>query len=478
MWGGVLLACAIVFSAAIVAEWMLRRVLLPVARVAPMPRGVGRLTRPLFAALGLLLEELPVAAFAGAALLAMAIVLPPFSVGRAAISLLVQAIITARLIIAAAKAALVPGPAWPSLVPASEETRNYLLIWVRRFAWWSFVGYGIAGAGWWLGAPGAIYALMLKAVGLGLTAFAVVFVLQNRASVGRWITGRAPEAAGTGFGRLRRYFGESWHILAIVYLLAVYVAYSLHDEHGTDYVLRATALSIGAVVVARLLVHAVERLSRRGFAVAPDLKTRFPYLEQRANRYLPIMIGVVAVGLYVLAALVVLEAWGIESVAWLTTGIGRRIAGALLSSAVVLTAALVLWEILAAAIERNLAALDHDGAPSRTRRRTLLPLLRTTMAGVLAVIAGLIILSQIGLNIAPLLAGAGVVGVAIGFGSQALIKDVITGLFILVEDQIAVGDIVDLGKDHAGVVEAISIRTIRLRDQAGIVHIVQFSDVT
>ena len=93
-------------------------------------------------------------------------------------------------------------------------------------------------------------------------------------------------------------------------------------------------------------------------------------------------------------------------------------------------------------------------------------------------IAALIVLSQIGIDIAPLLAGAGVIGVAIGFGSQALIKDIITGLFILVEDQIAVGDIVDVGKEHAGVVEAISIRTIRLRDQGGVVHTVPFSEVT
>jgi small conductance mechanosensitive channel len=100
------------------------------------------------------------------------------------------------------------------------------------------------------------------------------------------------------------------------------------------------------------------------------------------------------------------------------------------------------------------------------------------MLCVIIVIAALIILSQIGINIAPLLAGAGVVGLAIGFGSQALVKDIITGLFILIEDQIAVGDIVDVGKEHSGVVEAISVRTIRLRDQAGVVHTVPFSEVT
>jgi small conductance mechanosensitive channel len=108
----------------------------------------------------------------------------------------------------------------------------------------------------------------------------------------------------------------------------------------------------------------------------------------------------------------------------------------------------------------------------------LLPLLRTALLCVIVVMTSLIVLSHIGIDIAPLLAGAGVVGVAIGFGSQALVKDVITGLFILLEDQIAVGDIVDIGKDHKGVVEAITVRSIRLRDLAGTVHTVPFSEVT
>ncbi len=77
-----------------------------------------------------------------------------------------------------------------------------------------------------------------------------------------------------------------------------------------------------------------------------------------------------------------------------------------------------------------------------------------------------------------LIAGAGVVGIAVGFGSQALVKDVITGLFILLEDTLAVGEVVDVGKNHIGQVEAISIRTIRLRDMSGTVHTVPFSEVS
>src|SRR5207248_10298602 len=132
----------------------------------------------------------------------------------------------------------------------------------------------------------------------------------------------------------------------------------------------------------------------------------------------------------------------------------------------------------ASAIERYLNRIDESDRPRRTRVRTLLPLLRTAILCVIVVLTSLTILSHIGIDIAPLLAGAGIVGVAIGFGSQALVKDIITGLFILMEDQIAIGDVVDVDKEHAGVVEAISVRTIRLRDQAGAVHTIPFSEVT
>ncbi|MEQ8371366.1 MAG: mechanosensitive ion channel, partial [Alphaproteobacteria bacterium] len=108
---------------------------------------------------------------------------------------------------------------------------------------------------------------------------------------------------------------------------------------------------------------------------------------------------------------------------------------------------------------------------------TLLPLIRRIMMVVLVTLAAMVTLSEMGVDIAPLLAGAGVLGLAVGFGSQTLVKDVVTGLFILLEDQISVGDVAELG-GHTGVIEAISIRTVRLRDLQGIVHIVPFGEVT
>jgi small conductance mechanosensitive channel len=208
------------------------------------------------------------------------------------------------------------------------------------------------------------------------------------------------------------------------------------------------------------------------------LKRRYPSLEARANRYLAAFYYVSATVVYALAALALLQAWGFHAFAWLETEAGRKTTGNVVTIALVLLAALFLWELVSAAIERYLTASDHDGRPlaRSNRARTLLPLMRSTLLIFFIVIFGLVILSQIGLNIAPLLAGAGVIGIAIGVGAQALVKDVLTGIFILVEDTLAVGEFVDVGKAQ-GTVESLSIRTIRVRDLAGTLHTVPFSEV-
>ena len=89
----------------------------------------------------------------------------------------------------------------------------------------------------------------------------------------------------------------------------------------------------------------------------------------------------------------------------------------------------------------------------------------------------MLVLSELGIEIGPLIAAAGVVGLAVGFGAQTLVKDIITGLFIILEGQITIGDIVEVA-GHSGRVEAITIRTVRLRDVNGHLHVVPFSEVT
>src|SRR6202034_3249803 len=128
--------------------------------------------------------------------------------------------------------------------------------------------------------------------------------------------------------------------------------------------------------------------------------------------------------------------------------------------------------------QQHLARLTRDAQAARSARlRTLLPLLRTTLLITILIVAGMMVLSEIGVNIGPLLAGAGIVGVAIGFGSQKLVQDLITGIFLLLENAMQVGDAVTVS-GLSGTVENLSVRTIRLRAADGSVHIIPFSSVT
>ena len=144
---------------------------------------------------------------------------------------------------------------------------------------------------------------------------------------------------------------------------------------------------------------------------------------------------------------------------------------------IIVILAVLVWEIFSSGIERYLSRGEEEGAPIGSRARKLLPLLRNALMIALTILVILSSLSELGMDIGPLLAGAGILGLAVGFGAQALVKDIITGFFILMEDQIAVGDVVRIGS-HGGLVESLTIRTLRLRDLGGNVHIIPFSEVT
>jgi small-conductance mechanosensitive channel len=116
------------------------------------------------------------------------------------------------------------------------------------------------------------------------------------------------------------------------------------------------------------------------------------------------------------------------------------------------------------------------GGTGLSRTRTLLPLLKRTVQITLSVISTMIILASLGVDIAPLLAGAGVVGLAIGFGSQTLVRDVVSGAFFLIDDAFRIGEYVDVGAAK-GIVEKMSVRSLRLRHHRGAVHTVPFGEV-
>lgn len=181
----------------------------------------------------------------------------------------------------------------------------------------------------------------------------------------------------------------------------------------------------------------------------------FPSLAGRLAAYTPALRWAGAAALTAGAILLACQGWGLGAFEWVMGTGGQRVSGAVVSITLTLAIAVVAWESASSAIQR----FTETGARGilGARRRTLLPLLQKTLFAFLTVMVVLITLSEIGINIAPLLAGAGVAGLAIGFGAQRLVQDVITGFFMLVEDAVAVGDIVSVG-NASGVVEDMSVR--------------------
>jgi len=155
-------------------------------------------------------------------------------------------------------------------------------------------------------------------------------------------------------------------------------------------------------------------------------------------------------------------------------GSALRVAGAV-------AVAVVLWSMLRLVIRRIERSLGQPQpgqlSVSEQRTRTLVSLLRSVGWVIIFVITLFMVMSAVGLDLGPLLAGAGVVGLAISFGAQSLVKDVISGLFILIENQFGVGDVIRI-EGVSGAVERMTLRVVVLRDVHGVVHIVPNGQIT
>ncbi|VVN13958.1 hypothetical protein PS664_03952 [Pseudomonas fluorescens] len=185
--------------------------------------------------------------------------------------------------------------------------------------------------------------------------------------------------------------------------------------------------------------------------------------------------------IYTLAHLVVwlvfielgLRVWGLSLIGF-TEGDGHEIAVKLFGLAGTLLFAWLIWILSDTAIHHALTCSRKGLANARAQ--TMMPLIRNVLFVTIFIIAAIVALANMGMNVTPLLAGAGVIGLAIGFGAQSLVADLITGLFIIIEDSLAIDDYVDVG-GHLGTVEGLTIRTVRLRDIDGIVHTIPFSEI-
>jgi moderate conductance mechanosensitive channel len=426
-----------------------------------------------------IINLIPILVFAAAAFGALAVIEPTRTAQLVALAL-INANLLARFINLISWTILCPRITALRPLPLSDETAAYIYLWLRRIANLIVYGYFLVEAAALIGLPQVGYLFLMKLLGLIVALLLIMLILQNRAAVAAAIArGRGVAPATSGGHALRRFAGEYWHFGAVIYVLAVLVIWILRPSGGFEFVVRATGFTIALVLLSTLAVALARRLITRAFTLSDDMRQRFPTLEPRANRYLAILNIVATVAIYGFAALSILQAWGLGSIDWLTSPFGRRVTSSIISIAITILVVLVMWEAANALIERNLMRASSSAAEMMRRSarlRTLMPIMQRILFVALTIFVLLVTLSEIGINIAPLLAGAGVVGIAVGFGAQTLVKNFLTGMSIILEDSMAVGDVVQLG-DKSGVVEEMSIGYVQLRTFEGTLHTIPFSEV-
>ena len=331
-----------------------------------------------------------------------------------------------------------------------------------------------------LGMPWTLNSFLSHLLNGGLTLLAIVTIQQWRQPIAKSIASLGEGGDGTLVRFLTpRRLAAAWHVLAIAWVVTAYLLWALQIPGGFYLFVRGTFTTIVTFIAVRLLLMRIE--------VEPPIVSDGPdqpaaKVEPQPKRgYLqtlgPVARGVLAFVIRLVGLLIVIEGWGLGLRDWLVAGDGTQLVRSLTKLAIIATTAFVAWRLSGSTIAGAIEAKDGAGNLRHSARtRTLLQILRNLFLAAIVIIVLLLFLSEIGIDAGPLLAGAGVVGLAIGFGSQKLVQDVIGGSFILLGDTVRVGDVVDIG-GKSGVVEGLSIRTVTLRGYNGDVHTVPYSAI-
>ncbi len=501
----ILLFLAVVLAGGAAAEWVFRRLALGVTPPSAADREASVVDRLCLLAMRLLADAFAIAVFGLAAVALFFIFYQGHQPTREAIAAVFWSIIVIRSGAALARFALAPDASRLRLPPLSDEHARLIY---RRFN----LTVGAIALAYFLGRlfaslaadEGAVLltGTVLTLLVLGLI---VVIVWIDR----RRITGLMMEAAeveGRTPGRVRQLVGEKWPVFLTCLLVGLWIMSTvrrlLTGEGVAQPIIISLVVLLGLPVLDWIMREAVGALLRvprtppmprsstlveaEGDETAEAGRTRddvkrayHAKLEYRdvVVRNLRIVLGVVAV--VVLARL-----WNIDVKDMAATGVGATVAEALFHIVVTVVLASAAWGVIRTAINQAIrGSVGHEGLPEGegggkggSRLQTLVPLLGKFLLIALVAIAAMVVLSQLGVDIGPLIAGAGVVGLAIGFGAQTLVKDIISGVFFLADDAFRVGEYVSIGSTR-GSVEHISIRSLRLRHHNGPLHTVPFGEI-
>ena len=465
---GQLAALAALIGAGACARWVVRRALAS-RRVRAEPQAdapfgmrlAGGLLRVAF-------ELLPLAAFSLVSVWLAQLAFAPGSPERA----FHIAYLTGAILILAAdlalKFVLSPAAASLRLVHLPDEAAVFLHKWLLRVAAASILLWLTTGLLVLAGMPLKPHLVLVLVTGLIVAGMLAIMVMECRETVSAALRDYATAEGGAW----RASFAATWHLFALLYIAGVWLLWATSMLDRKDSAVWAAVASVGVLLVYPLLSRWIGR------GLDDLLSGGAPVTEARRNEIATVLHRVMRILLVVLLFAGVHELWDFD----VFDEAGARIRRVIVSASFDLTAALLLaivgWQLIKVGIDRRLQSREVDGAlvePTQ-RERTLLPLARKFLIVVLVVMTVMLILSALGVNIGPLLAGAGVVGLAVGFGAQTLVRDIITGVFLLLDDAFRVGEYIVSGS-YKGTVESIGIRALKLRHHRGPVYTVPFSEL-
>ncbi|MEX0809189.1 MAG: mechanosensitive ion channel family protein [Dongiaceae bacterium] len=461
--GSMLTSVLLLLGVSIAATIVVGRILAPMRRTAMVrPDGSGRI-----AALGiwLLLDACQVAAFFVAALIYYAILDPQHPLAPALLSIVLYEALVALLVERLFNLLSAP-------VIAQRPLTGYQPGAARRLYWIALavtillvlVG-AISRVLVLVAAPmPAIVALLVPLSALPIFLL-IAIIWANRA--------RIRDALERSLGGQYRAALIAAPILATAHLLALWIllidALFRHQDQIGNRILASLLLALLAPLVTFALGGIIARHYRSDIVMENLRET---------EDVSPQVMRIMRAAWVVLAVLIVYGTaaiWEIDLKAYL--GLGSAAVKAVFNVAIVILLGFVAWSLIVNAIDRSLRRAAEEGATPRAQRmKTLLPLLRRFLQFVLFSIVVMVLLSSIGIEIGPLLAGAGVVGLAIGLGAQQTIADILAGVFFLLEDSFRVGDYVEVGNIR-GNVEGISMRSLKLRHHRGAVHTLPFGQM-
>jgi small-conductance mechanosensitive channel len=387
----------------------------------------------------------------------------------------------------AAKVIFSPSAASLRLFPMEDQDASFLYKWILRIVIIAGLFAGLSNIFRQLGVNPQLYLKMYSSAGIVVILALVIMTWQSRKRVRQaiWKEDADPGSDGHSF---RAAFARKWHYFAIIYVLAVgaiWVTKALNEENVSVLNLIISVFLIPIVIgvdqwVQRLLKiasgEARETIDLSGDA-SPETAEPETTAKLDIAHYVPLIRRFFRIFLVAFIFFGSMRLWGID------ISVGRMFTRSALSILVILLLSFIAWQLFKARIDQKLKEEmpddDEDaeeGGAGGSRIGTLLVLLRKFVMAVMFVIVSLIILSSLGINIGPLIAGAGVLGLAIGFGAQTLVKDIIAGVFFLIDDAFRVGDFIEVGGTK-GSVEHISLRSLRLRNPRGPVHTIPFGSM-